>query len=264
MPELPEVETIRRDLERRLVGARIVSVWTSGKPLHLNRPIDVAGLRAAGGRILALRRHGKYLYIDAERGTVIIHLGMTGNLVVAARGKAPPHTHVVWRLSDRRELRYIDARRFGRVGTVVPVDTGIDPFERGFTAARLAGLLQGSKRALKLFLLDQSKIAGIGNIYASEAMWEAKIHPDRPADRVRGAEIAALWRAIRAVLRRAIRNRGTTLRDYRDGDGNEGENQNRLRVYGREHRVCYRCGGEIRRTVHQGRATYFCPDCQIR
>jgi len=264
MPELPEVETIRRDLERRLVGRRILSVWTSGKPLHLNRPIDAAGLRVAQGRILALRRHGKYLFLDAEGGTVIVHLGMTGNLVVAAPGEAPPHTHVIWRLDGRRELRYIDARRFGRVGTVVPVDTGIDPFEPGFTAARLAALLRGRRRAVKLFLLDQSRIAGIGNIYASEALFAAAIHPDAIADRLGVAAVRALWRSIRAVLRRAIRNRGTTLRDYRDGEGREGENQNRLRVYGREGRVCYRCGGEIRRTVHQGRATYFCPDCQIR
>jgi formamidopyrimidine-DNA glycosylase len=263
MPELPEVETIRRDLVRDLVGARIVSVWTSGKPLH-NRPIDVAALRKARGTIVALRRHGKYLYVDTETGSVIVHLGMTGSLTVTAPGNKPAHTHVVFGLDNGRELRYVDARRFGQVTTQPPVNVGIDPFERGFTATRLGSLLERSGRAVKPFLLDQSQVAGIGNIYASEALFSAQIHPDSPAKLLGGEPVAALWRAIRDVLRAAIRNRGTTLRNYRDGEGREGGNQRRLRVYARDGEPCVRCGDTVRRTVHQGRATYFCPGCQIR
>ncbi len=264
MPELPEVETIRRDLMPHLVGARIVSVWTSGKPLHVNRPIDVAALRAARGRIVALRRHGKYLYVDTEGGTVIVHLGMTGRLVVTSPGPKAAHTHVVWRLDSGRELHYVDARRFGQVTTHPPEDVGVDPFERGFTAARLGALLAKSGRAVKSFLLDQSQVAGIGNIYASEALFSARIHPDSRADRLGGDAARALWRAIRAVLQAGIRNRGTTLRNYRDGEGRAGRNQRRLRVYARDGEPCVRCGTVVRRSVHQGRATFFCPGCQIR
>ncbi|HKA86269.1 MAG TPA: bifunctional DNA-formamidopyrimidine glycosylase/DNA-(apurinic or apyrimidinic site) lyase [Haliangiales bacterium] len=264
MPELPEVETIRRDLLPHLVGARILSVWTSGKPLHMNRPIDVRALRRARGQILALRRHGKYLTIDVEGGSVIVHLGMSGSLSVTEPGPKAAHTHVVWRLDTGRELRYVDPRRFGQVTTRPPEDVGIDPFDRTFTVARFSALLARSKRAVKPFLLDQSQVAGIGNIYASEALFSAGIHPDSRADRLGEDARRALWRAVRDVLAAGIRNRGTTLRNYRDGKGREGRNQRRLRVYGRDGEPCVRCGGVVRRSVHQGRATYFCPTCQIR
>jgi formamidopyrimidine-DNA glycosylase len=264
MPELPEVETVRRDLERHLVGARIVSVWTSGKPLHMRRPVPAAALRRARGRVLAVRRHGKYLMIETERGQVIVHLGMTGNLTVGVAGPKAAHTHVVWGLEGGRELRFVDPRRFGQVTTRPPDDVGIDPFDRGFTVARLRALLGGSRRPAKLFLLDQTRIAGIGNIYASEALFHARVHPDSPASSLGDAETRALWRAIREVLRAAIRGRGTTLRNYRDGEGREGNHQRRLRVYAHAGEPCSRCGTIICRTVHQGRATYFCPGCQIR
>ncbi len=277
MPELPEVETIRRELLHRLPGVRITSVWTSGMPLRMAKPLDVRALRrvAAGKKVTALRRLGKYLLIDTEaNATVVVHLGMSGRLsVVRADAARAPHTHVVFALEGGHELRFVDPRRFGWLTTGRPgaekdleelAILGVDPLAPEFTAECLHALARSSRRPMKSFLLDQSKIAGLGNIYVAEALFGAAIHPGLHADKLSRARVGALRDAIVEVLERALAHRGTTLRDYTDGEGRAGQNQFQLHVYDRAGKACPRCGRKVRRVVDQGRSTFFCPGCQKR
>jgi formamidopyrimidine-DNA glycosylase len=273
MPELPEVETIVRGLSPIVRGRRIESVWWSGQGLHLARPIDLKGLRAVviARAITGVRRRGKYIIIEVDRAAdegVVIHLGMTGRLRVqpAAIARAP-HTHVVFGLAGGDELRFVDARRFGWVAPGRPLgqvealaDLGPDALV-GFEAPDLAAALTGVRAPIKAFLLDQRRIAGLGNIYVSEALFRAGIHPTTPAHRVR-RRAAELLEAVRAVLTGGIARRGTTLRDYVDADGRRGDNAGALQVYGRASQPCPRCGAPIRKRVDAGRATFFCPRCQ--
>jgi formamidopyrimidine-DNA glycosylase len=276
MPELPEVETIVRSLRPRLVGQRVVAVETSG--LALRRPIDLAQLRAAcvGARVEAVRRYGKYWLIDFAKArtqqVLLGHLGMSGRLVFAQKGGVrAPHTHAVFHLSGGHELRYIDPRRFGvlRVYTREELARapelavlGIDPFSAAFTAGRLYELLRAAHRELKGFLMDQSRVAGLGNIYVCEALYLARLSPRRRADHVSVAGATRLHAAIGTVLKSAIRNRGTSISDYVDADGDTGDNQHALYVYGRAGEPCRRCRAPIRCFVQAGRSTYYCPRCQ--
>ena len=276
MPELPEVETVRRTLEPLVLGARVEKVWTSGLPLRLARPVDTAGLRrvAQGSTITALRRRAKYLLVDTAKGTTLVHLGMSGRVrVQPAEEPRVAHTHVAWRLADGRELRFVDPRRFGLVMPVprggeasMPelASLGVEPLGPDFTPARLHELARASKRALKLLLLDQTAIVGLGNIYVAEALFDARLHPHRIARKLTSAQAETLHKAIVSVLTRAIENRGTTLRDYVDADGEVGFNQLVLSVYGRAGQACPSCGKPIRAVVTQGRGTFYCPNCQIR
>jgi formamidopyrimidine-DNA glycosylase len=275
MPELPEVETVRLTLAPA-IGKRVTEVWTSGLPLRLNQPVDQAGLRrAARGNVLeGVRRIGKYLLLDFPTLSVVVHLGMSGRLRLFDRdAPTPPHTHVVFRMGPR-ELRFTDPRRFGLVSVavrgaerdhpslaVLGPDPLIDPID-----GTLMYELCRTKRPVKLLLLDQSAIAGIGNIYASEALWEARIRPTLPSARVSRPRAGELARAVRAVLDRALEHGGTSLRDFVDADGREGQHSHYLWVYGREGERCRRkgCAGTIRRTVLGGRATFHCPGCQSR
>jgi len=280
MPELPEVETIARDLAASIVGARVRSVWGSGFGLHLGRAVDLAGIRrvSAGRRIAAVRRKGKFLLVEidddarptapeARRG-IVIHLGMSGRLRVEAAGAArAPHTHVVFALDGARELRFVDPRRFGWMAPGAPLTArpelaalGPDPLLE-LDEAELARRLEGVRAPIKAFLLDQRRVAGLGNIYVSEALHRARIHPTMPAGRVR-AQAGALLAGIREALDLGIRNRGTTLRDYVDASGERGNNAAALRVYGREGEPCPACATPVRRRVDAGRATFFCPKCQ--
>jgi formamidopyrimidine-DNA glycosylase len=274
MPELPEVETLRRDLARRLPGERLGRLWTSGKPLRLGRALDTRAIAAVtvGHSVTGVRRLAKYLLVDTDGGgALLVHLGMTGHLVVAAAGAArPPHTHLAWALDRGRELRFVDPRRFGQVTTVRAgaeaehpdlAHLGVEPLGPTFTAARLAELLEATDRPLKAFLLDQTRVAGLGNIYVSEALFLARLHPSLPSARAVPAALA-LRTAIRAVLAAAVKNRGTTIRDYTDTDGREGANQHSLKVYGREGQPCRVCRTPIVRQVDGGRSTFFCPSCQ--
>jgi formamidopyrimidine-DNA glycosylase len=285
MPELPEVETIVRDLRARILGRRIRAVWTSGKTLRLARPIDVEGLRRVvlGQRVEAVRRIGKYVLIDVARGAagaetrggpgrplpgVLVHLGMSGRLVLEP-GDAPreAHTHLVLALDDAHELRFRDPRRFGWIAAGDPVDgcaeleaMGPDPLG-ALTGADLGEALAGVRAPIKAFLLDQRRIAGIGNIYACEALFRAGLHPAVAAGRtVRRAD--RLLVAIREALELGIQNRGTTLRDYVDALGGGGRNAEALLVYGRAGQPCRVCGTPIRRRVDAGRSTFLCPRCQ--
>lgn len=273
MPELPEVETVRRTLAP-VVGATIRGVWDSGLGLHMRRKPPRARLRQlVGGRIVRLRRHGKYLLIDIEHPsrTLLVHLGMTGRLLIAPPG-APraKHTHVAFALGDR-ELRYVDARRFGQVDVFEPANAathealaelGPDPLVHGVDAAALHARARGKQTTLKAFVLDQRVLAGIGNIYASEALWRAGLRPTRRTHTLTRAQAVRLADAIREVLDNALVHNGTSLRDFVDAAGTEGENADYLWVYGREGEPCPRCKTPIRRTVVQGRATFYCPTCQ--
>ena len=284
MPELPEVETIVRGLAPVLRGRRISGVWSSGFALRLARPVDVRGLRAVseGGTIAGVRRRGKYIAVvvtpprAAKRASsdasddsgVCVHLGMTGRLrVQPASAARAPHTHVVFTLDRGDELRFVDARRFGWVAPGAPLaalpalaSLGPDPLSE-LDEAGLGRALEGVRAPIKAFLLDQTRIAGLGNIYVCEALFGARIHPTTPAGRVR-RRARALLAAVRATLEGGIARRGTTLRDYVDADGFAGDNAAALQVYGREGEACLVCGGAIRRRVDAGRSTFFCARCQ--
>lgn len=273
MPELPEVETVRRTLAPA-VGAKIVGVWDSGMGLHMHRKPPRKKLQAlVGARLTAVRRHGKYLLLDTDTPyMLLVHLGMTGRVLIVPKATPrPKHTHVVLDLGDR-ELRFIDARRFGQVDVVerakerehpALAHLGPDPLVHGIDPAALAAAAKRKKTTLKSFVLDQSVLAGVGNIYASEALWKARLRPTKRTHELTAEGAARLAKAIDHVLRHALDKGGTTLADFVAADGAEGENADYLWVYGRGGEKCPRCKkGVIRRAVHQGRATYFCPTCQ--
>jgi formamidopyrimidine-DNA glycosylase len=277
MPELPEVETVVRTLRPRLVGQTIRAVWSSGLPLRMRRRVDEASLRTAcvGARVRAVTRRAKYILVALERrgwatGTLLVHLGMTGRLrVEAQRAPKAKHTHVAWTLSGGNELRFLDPRRFGWV-LAAPDVHGLPELARlgpdalaGLDGGALAQALAKSSAPIKSFLLDQRRIAGLGNIYACEALFRARIHPRTPARRARGKALPLL-RAIRKTLELGIANCGTSLRDFVDANGEPGTNLDALLVYGREGEACKICGSRVRRSVDAGRSTFFCARCQKR
>ena len=279
MPELPEVETIVRGLAPLVRGRRIEAVWWSGQGLHLGRKVDLRGLRAVavGHAVAGVRRRGKYILVDVDDSErrdagsgIIIHLGMTGRLRVQPEAATRmPHTHVVLTLGGGDELRFVDARRFGWVtpGRPIAADAalaalGPDPLTE-LAAPALAAALGGARTPIKAFLLDQRRIAGLGNIYVAEALFRVGAHPAMPARRLAG-RADELLAAVRAVLESGIARRGTTLRDYVDVDGERGDNAAALLVYGRQGEPCFQCGTPIRRRLDSGRATFFCPRCQRR
>lgn len=272
MPELPEVETVRRTLTPAL-GARIGSVWDSGKGLHMARKPPRAALRKlVGSTITAVRRIGKYLLVDTDGDTsLLVHLGMTGRLRIhKASDPRANHTHVVFGLGAR-ELRFSDPRRFGQVDVVTRTSErehpalavlGPDALTEGVDPVAFHARSRGKKTMLKAFVLDQSVIAGVGNIYASEALWRAKLRPTTRAHRLTVESSQRLALAITEVIANALENGGTSLRDFVDADGAEGENAEYLWVYDRAGEPCLRCKSAIRRSVLQGRATFYCPTCQ--
>lgn len=266
MPELPEVETIRRQLEPRLTERTIVGAWAHPSAKFAEAP------HAVGATIEGVRRRGKYLIVDLDDGhEIVVHLGMTGQLSVVGDRERDPYVRATWDLDDGWLLRYRDVRRFGRI-RVVPAGEyssiatlhaiGPEPFDPEFTGLRLHEALTRSSRRIKTQLLSQRPVAGVGNIYADEALWAARVHPaartiSRPAaQRLRDAIVEALGVGID--------NGGTTLRDYRNADGGEGSNQFHLRCYGRAGEPCERCGTELRSSVWDARTTTWCPTCQRR
>ena len=273
MPELPEVEVLRRSLEPALVGRRIerVRVWNG----DLREPVDRRRLsrHVSGRRIRRLRRRAKYLLIDLEgRSTLVLHLGMSGRVTLAPRG-APrqEHEHLAFYLSSRRRVRFRDPRRFG-LALALPTDRlaadrhfahlGVEPLEEGFNGATLRQAARGRRGPVKGFLLDARVVVGVGNIYASEALHRSGIHPRRSVARISAARWEALALAVRAVLSEAIEQGGTTLNDFTDRRGDSGYFQVSLSVYDREEEPCHRCGAAIRRIVQSGRSTFYCPRCQ--
>jgi len=272
MPELPEVETIRRGLTPLLVGRRVTAVTVRER--RLRQPIAVRTLaRLRGARLTAVRRRSKYLLLDTDAGlTLLLHLGMTGRIWVAeADGPARPHQHVVFGLDDGRELRFADSRRFGLL-EVVPsgrldrhprlAGLGPEPLEDGLSAALLFRATRGRRKPVKNLLMDTRAIAGVGNIYACESLHRAGVNPRRPVGRVGEAAWERLVGSLRAVLEEALGAGGTTLRDFLNAEGEAGYFAVSLRVYDREGEPCGRCGRRIRRIVQAGRSTFFCPGCQ--
>ena len=272
MPELPEVETVRRTLTP-VIGARIESVWDSGKGLHMaRRPPRKRLQQLIGATITTVRRHGKYLLLDTD-GTrsLLVHLGMTGRLrIQLARAPRDGHTHLVLGLGTRA-LVFSDPRRFGQIDVYDRVnehahpalaELGPDGLEPGVDADVLYQSSRKRKSSLKAFVLDQRVIAGVGNIYASEALWRARLRPSKRAHRLSAASARELAAAIREVFEHALERGGTTLQDFVAADGTAGENADYLWVYDRAGQPCPRCQTVIKRTVHQGRATYYCPTCQ--
>jgi formamidopyrimidine-DNA glycosylase len=277
MPELPEVETVVRTLRPQLVGQTIRAVWSSGLPLRARRTVDarVLASRCQGARVRAVSRRAKYILISLERrgrdrGILLVHLGMTGRLrIEEARAARVKHTHVVWSLSGGRELRFVDPRRFGAVRAAserdaIPELACLGPDAHTcLQADELAAALATSVAPIKAFLLDQRRIAGLGNIYVCEALFRARIHPRTQARRARG-KAALLVAAIRKTLDIAIANCGTSFRDFVDANGEAGTNLDALLVYGREAEPCTGCGAPIRRSVDAARSTFFCARCQKR
>jgi len=270
VPELPEVETTRRGLAPHLVGRRVLRARVRRR--RLRRPVPWAlERRLPGARIEALDRRGKYLLARTDRGTLILHLGMSGSLrLVPATARPGPHDHLDLVLDDGRALRLRDPRRFGLAlwtegdPLVHPLlaSLGPEPLDRRLRPGDLCARLAGRRAAIRNVLLDGRVVAGIGNIYANEALFLAGIHPARPAGRLGRDGCARLLRALRRVLRESLRAGGTTLRDFVDGSGEPGRYRLRLRVYGRAGRPCPRCGTPIRRILLGQRSAFFCPRCQ--
>ncbi len=270
MPELPEVETTRRGIAPHLVGERVQKLVVRQSRLRWPVPPELAA-RVEKRRILDVSRRAKYLLLRNPQGTLIIHLGMSGSLCMVERGTAPgPHDHIDLRLVNGKCLRFTDPRRFGAwLWTRQPAtqhellrNLGPEPLEDDFNADGLFERSRGRRVAIKNFLMNSHVVAGIGNIYANEALFRAGIHPGRAAGRIGRQRIGTLVAAIKDVLRDSIRQGGTTLRDFLNGEGKPGYFQQSLLVYARAGDPCTACGTPIRETRTGQRSTFYCPRCQ--
>jgi formamidopyrimidine-DNA glycosylase len=286
MPELPEVETIANGVHARVHGQRITGVWTSGKPQTFKSPENEIADALTGATIDSVRRVGKTIVMTVKRGGAgksqtsvefLIHLGMTGRLLVSEpEVPLPPHTHAILTLADRREIRFVDPRRFGRLSIHKPAalqttSSGQQP-ETSYTGPGrepltisledFVALFRGRKTPIKAALLNQSLLHGVGNIYADEALFRAGIRPRRQAARVTREELTRLRKALIDVLRRAIKLGGSSVSDYVDAEGMRGYFQIEHKVYGRGGETCTTCGTPIKKIVVGGRGTHFCPTCQ--
>ncbi len=289
MPELPEVETVARQLEPELEGRRIEALEVLDA--RWSRPVAPAklGKQVGGATITGLGRRGKYLLLglDGDR-TLVMHLRMTGNLVLVEgedvldpsegrllyqgeRTTSERHLRARFRLDDGRELWFTDPRRFGEAFLLDDVDLptrfsriGVEPLSDEFTPEAIGAMAAGRAVPLKSFLLDQSGIAGVGNIYADEALYRARLHPLSPAGSMKPEHWEALRDAVVAALQAGIDAGGSSIDDYRDGRGEKGTMQEKFLVHTREGEPCPDCGGEVVRIVVSGRSTYFCPSCQVR
>jgi formamidopyrimidine-DNA glycosylase len=281
MPELPEVETIARGLRETILGRQIVRVEL-GKTDFIDDPVALEQ-HLPGRRIEMVERYGKFMLLrfssehksgdrEASPGgrhtALLVHLGMTGHLAPSLAGKPrAKHTHVCLLLDDGRELRYTDARRFGRIAYLTELSLaeelnrfGADPLEIG--KEEFSQRIRRRSARIKAMLLDQSILRGVGNIYADESLWRARIHPACIGKRLSRRQAEELRVALRKILLKAIALRGSSISDFLDADGEPGEYQRRHRAYGREGQNCFRCQTPIRRGIVAGRSSYFCPKCQ--
>jgi formamidopyrimidine-DNA glycosylase len=281
MPELPEVETVARGLQKSVAGHQILSVRL-GKTDFIDDPTAVEQ-HVPGRQIERVERYGKFMLLrlsarrnavagsengDAEAASLLVHLGMTGQLAPCpATHPSAKHTHVWFGLDDGRELRYTDPRRFGRMayltGALLAKELtafGADPLL--VSPEEFASRIRSRDAQIKALLLNQSVLRGVGNIYADESLWRAKIHPARRGAEFSKKQAATLRRVLQDVLRKAILARGSSISDFLDAEGRPGEYQRHHRAYGREGKRCYRCGTAIRRVLVAGRSSYFCPKCQ--
>ena len=273
MPELPEVETIARGLDKRVRGDVIDSVWLGMHPEPLKSSPQQIVSALAQSRIARVRRVGKHIVFDLEsigdqsgnaKRQWIVHLGMTGRMLVASREEAAPkHTHAVALLASGRELRFVDPRRFGRLSVISEADfagPGTEPLTVG--ADEFAKLFRGRKTPIKAALLNQKLLHGVGNIYADESLFRATIRPLRQAGRLTRAELDRLHAAVKEVLKEAIKLGGSSVSDYVNAEGKEGFFQLQHRVYMRTGQPCLVCRTPIKRIVLGGRGTHYCPKCQ--
>jgi formamidopyrimidine-DNA glycosylase len=294
VPELPEVETIARGLDRRVAGDTVESVWIGSRKQPLKSPAGVIASTLEGKRIVRVHRAGKHIVFDLEgeprtaqipspakkgnraaRGQTrqaaslqrsaqwIVHLGMTGRMVVSEpAAEVVKHTHLIAKLASGRELRFIDPRMFGKLSVYAGGfdPGGVEPLE--VSEERFVALFHGRKTPIKSALLNQKLLRGVGNIYADESLFRAGIRPRRRAAAITREQLGKLHRAVREVLREAIRLGGSSISDYVDADGEEGFFQLQHRVYGREGEPCLVCGTGIRRVVLAGRSSHYCSKCQ--
>ncbi|MGI9169813.1 MAG: bifunctional DNA-formamidopyrimidine glycosylase/DNA-(apurinic or apyrimidinic site) lyase [Caulobacteraceae bacterium] len=285
MPELPEVETVRRGLEPVLAGARLVRVEARRPDLRFPLPVNFTK-RLSGARVLRLERRGKYILAPLDRGeTLIVHLGMTGRFEITdpravgpggcalAASSDPRHAHVVFETESGATITFFDARRFGSMD-IAPTETldtrppfaamGPEPLSEAFDGAYLKTAFAGRRGGAKTLLLDQKIVAGLGNIYVCEILHRARVSPIKAASAIGATKLWVIARATRSVLEEAIAAGGSTLRDYAGADGARGYFQHRFEAYGRAGEACGSkgCGGTIRRLVQSGRSTYYCPACQ--
>ena len=276
MPELPEVETVARGLQREVAGRKILSI-TLGETDFIDDP-ETLETELPGRTILRVERYGKFLLLHLSDGgkaaeshketALLVHLGMTGMLMPRPVSEAQAkHTHVVMLLDDGRELRYIDPRRFGRMaylaGEAIRAELkrfGADPLEAGL--AEFSQTIRERRARIKALLLDQTVVRGVGNIYADESLWKAKIHPAQLGARLKAEQAKKLYRELQGILQKAIALRGSSISDFLDAEGLPGEYQRHHRVYGREGKRCFRCKTPIRRVIVAGRSSYYCPTCQ--
>jgi formamidopyrimidine-DNA glycosylase len=273
MPELPEVETIARGLRETVVGRRILRV-TLGKTDFMDDPAAIE-LNLPGRRIEGIERYGKFMVVrlsvtngDERAPGLLVHLGMTGRLAPVVKERPQEkHTHACFELDDGRDLRYTDARRFGRMAFLAEASLvealaplGAEPLE--VSEVEFHKRVRERRARIKALLLDQRVLRGVGNIYADESLWRAKIHPTRLGAQLSRKEACTLLRALQGILRRAIALHGSSISDFVDAEGRPGDYQRRHRAYGREGKPCARCKTLIRRTIVAGRSSYFCPRCQ--
>ncbi len=270
MPELPEVETIVRDQARLLPGAKIQRVEVARADL-IDGDTPAGFAKAIQGKtIRGVERRAKNIVMDLGDGRLLVNLGMTGRLLVTrAKDDEPTHLGVRIALDRGRELRYHDVRRFGRLWTLTEAEwraweggLGVEPLSDDFSHDWLVDRAARSRVAIKVWLMDQARVVGVGNIYASEALFRAGVDPRRPANGLDADELARVRDGVRQVLREAIDHRGTTFLDYRDARGEAGAFAARLKVYDREGQPCPGCRGQVERIVQAGRSTFFCPSCQ--
>ena len=279
VPELPEVETVRRRLAPVLSGHSFARVQIDDA--RLTRPFDPVEVarELEGERVQLVDRRGKYLIVRFESGrALLIHLRMTGSLRHAQHGdeqrgdeEPDPHRRAVVTLDDGSDVTYRDVRRFGtwlllepaEVDTYIDARVGREPLDAAYRAKHLAERLEKRRAPIKAALLDQRTVAGVRNIYADEALWRAKVHPLTPASELTPDEVAAVHKGMRESLRAGVRRQGSTLRDYRLPDGSSGRAQDRFEVYGRAGEPCRRCGTPIDKIRAAGRGTWYCPSCQV-
>ena len=281
MPELPEVETIRRGLNRQLVGRTISAVRVRQNQLRQVVDAEALRLHAVGRAVSRVERRAKYLLIHLQPDRVLLfHLGMSGRLRVGApAGQDAKHDHLIFEMEPdpaaasgtALEMRFHDPRRFGlclpAIASELPGHPclrglGLEPFSEAFTSEYLRAQARRSRKPVKNFLMDATVVVGVGNIYASESLHLARLRPTRPVDRMRPVHWARLHDSVRRVLQAAIDNHGTSLSDYVDSNGERGDFQNELLVYGREGEPCARDGHRIKRIVQAGRSSFYCPWCQ--
>jgi formamidopyrimidine-DNA glycosylase len=271
MPELPEVETVVRNLRAPLIGRTIESMWYDWRNTIHSPPPDDFASRVVGQTFRAINRRAKYILMELDHDTLIVHLKMTGRLYVVPRtsqDEADRWVHFRLGLDEDHELRFSDSRKFGKVYLTADTNTitgglGPEPLEDAFTVDVFRDRLKGRSRQIKALLLDQTFVAGVGNIYADEALFKAKIHPTRRTDKLDSASIAALHTAVREVLQAGIDYEGASVNWYRKPDGTKGSSQDHFYVYGREGEPCLNCGEPVRKMWVAQRGTHFCEKCQM-